>query len=97
MQHSPKREGPYALKRVAKKSQKEKAQKQSKVKRAVKEGCKFLHSSQAKPTQLPSDINRPAPTDPPLSQCIRKRLQSFQRRNPRRSISPPSSNRALTP
>ena len=45
MQHSPKREGPYLLRRVAKKARKEKAQKKSKVKCAVKEGSKLLPRS----------------------------------------------------
>lgn len=45
MQQSPKREGPYLLKSVAKKTQKEKARKKRKVKRAVKEGCKLFDPS----------------------------------------------------
>ena len=39
MQQSPKREGPYLLKRVGRKAQKEKARKKVQVKRAVKSAC----------------------------------------------------------
>jgi len=38
MQHSPKREGEYLLKRVVKKAQKGKAQKKTQAKRAIKDG-----------------------------------------------------------
>jgi len=80
MQKSPKREGPYLLKRVAKKTQKQKAQKKSKVKRAVKEGCKLLHPSQVYPITLHiKSITHFS--DLPFSESVRKRLQSLQRRD----------------
>lgn len=75
MQHSPKREGPYLLKRVAKKTQKEKAQTKRKVKRVVKEGCKLLHPSIP---HYPTHPKYPASTDLPLSESLQQRLQIIQ-------------------